>query len=58
MHMTDLVKDFMAPVSEMVVGDADITLKEANDVIWDNKLNTLPIIDKDGNLLYMVFRKD
>ena len=42
----------------MVVGDADITLKEANDVIWDNKLNTLPIIDKDGNLLYMVFRKD
>ncbi|UQT38557.1 IMP dehydrogenase [Acidaminococcus intestini] len=58
MHMTDLVKDFMTPVSEMVVGDADITLKEANDVIWDNKLNTLPIIDKDGNLLYMVFRKD
>ena len=56
--MTDLVKDFMTPVSEMVVGDADITLKEANDVIWDNKLNTLPIIDKDGNLLYMVFRKD
>lgn len=58
MHMTDLVKDFMTPVSEMVVGDADITLKEANDVIWDNKLNTLPIIDKDGNLLYMVFQKD
>ena len=37
---------------------ADTSLKEANDIIWDNKLNSLPIVDKDDNLLYMVFRKD
>ena len=34
------------------------TLKEANDIIWDHKLNSLPIVDKDSRLLYLVFRKD
>ncbi len=58
MQMSDLVKDFMTPVSDMVLGTSDITLKQANDIIWDHKLNTLPIIDKNGHLLYMVFRKD
>ncbi|WP_337476402.1 IMP dehydrogenase [Acidaminococcus timonensis] len=58
MNMEDQVKDFMTPVSEMVVGTSDITLKQANDIIWDHKLNTLPIVDKNGNLMYMVFRKD
>jgi len=58
MNMEDQVKNFMTPVSEMVVGTSDITLKQANDIIWDHKLNTLPIVDKEGNLMYMVFRKD
>ena len=58
MNMEDQVKGFMTPVSEMVVGTSDITLKQANDIIWDHKLNTLPIVDKNGNLMYMVFRKD
>jgi len=58
MNMEDQVKNFMTPVSDMVVGSSDITLKQANDIIWEHKLNTLPIIDKEGNLMYMVFRKD
>lgn len=58
MDMEDQVRNFMTPVSEMVVGSNDITLKQANDIIWEHKLNTLPIIDKEGNLMYMVFRKD
>ena len=58
MDMEDQVRNFMTPVSEMVVGSSDITLKPANDIIWEHKLNTLPIIDKEGNLMYMVFRKD
>ena len=58
MNMEDQVKNFMTPVADMVVGSSDITLKQANDIIWDHKLNTLPIVDKDGNLMYMVFRKD
>ena len=58
MNMEDQVKNFMTPVADMVVGSSDIPLKQANDIIWEHKLNTLPIIDKEGNLMYMVFRKD
>ena len=52
------VKDFMTPLSSLIVGKEDTTLKQANDIIWDNKLNSLPIVDKNGGLKYFVFRKD
>lgn len=52
------VKDFMTPFSKLITGKHGITLNEANDIIWDNKLNTLPIIDDDQKLRYFVFRKD
>ena len=56
---TDIkVKEFMTPLEKLIVADEDTTLKQANDIIWDNKLNSLPIVDKDGNLKYFVFRKD
>ncbi len=53
-----LVKDFMTPFSELIVGRLGISLKEANQIIWDNKLNSLPIIDDEQRLQYFVFRKD
>ena len=34
------------------------SLKTANDIIWDHKLNALPIISEDGHLVSFVFRKD
>ena len=52
------VSEFMTPLDNLIVGKASTTLSEANDIIWDNKLNTLPIVDDDGNLMYFVFRKD
>jgi len=52
------VSEFMTPVENLIVAPAETTLKEANDIIWDNKLNSLPIVDKKGNLMYFVFRKD
>lgn len=52
------VVDFMTPFDQIVYGKEGITLKEANDVIWDRKLNALPIIDDQQRLLYFVFRKD
>jgi IMP dehydrogenase len=56
---TDIkVKEFMTPREKLVVADENTTLKQANDIIWDNKLNSLPIVDKDDNLKYLVFRKD
>lgn len=52
------VREFMTPISQLVVGEAGISLTEANELIWDNKLNCLPIIDKNQHLQYLVFRKD
>ena len=48
----------MTPLSEMVTGQEGITLNKANDIIWDKKINQLPIVDKKGNLVSLVFRKD
>lgn len=52
------VSDFMTPRERLIVAPAETSLKEANDIIWDNKLNALPIVDKNDCLKYMVFRKD
>ncbi len=52
------VSEFMTPFKDLIVADDSTTLKMANDIIWDHKLNSLPIIDKDQNLKYFVFRKD
>ena len=52
------VKEFMTPFSSLIYGTEGISLSEANDMIWDHKLNCLPIIDKNQNLVYLVFRKD
>ena len=53
-----LVSEFMTPRAELIVGDKDITLKDANDLIWDKKLNALPVVDDNDHLVGIVFRKD
>jgi IMP dehydrogenase len=53
-----IIRDFMTPFSKLVTGKHGISLDEANDIIWDNKINTLPIIDENQCLKYFVFRKD
>ena len=52
------VKEFMTPRSKLITAPAATTLKEANDIIWDHKLNSLPIVDANDNLCYLVFRQD
>ena len=56
--LTAPVKNFMTPFEKLTVGKLGITLSEANQIIWEHKLNTLPIVDAKGNLQYFVFRKD
>ena len=58
MARTEKVADFMTPFEKLITAPETTTLKEANDIIWDHKLNSLPLIDKDGHLKYLVFRKD
>ena len=52
------VETFMTPFEKLVWASDKITLKEANNIIWDNKLNSLPLIDENQRLKYFVFRKD
>ena len=58
MALTEKVADFMTPLDKLVIAPDTTTLKEANDSIWDNTINSLPLVDKNGCLKYMVFRKD
>ncbi len=52
------VEEFMTPIENMIYAKEGTTLKEANDIIWDKKLNALPIIDDNQRLVAYVFRKD
>ena len=58
MEKTDKVADFMTPRAKLVTAPANTTLKEANNIIWEHKLNSLPIVDENDHLMYFVFRKD
>ena len=52
------VSEWMTPFSQLVVGQKGISIEEANDLIWEHKINCLPIVDDDRKLQYLVFRKD
>ena len=58
MSLDTKVSEFMTPFDKLVTAPADTTLKVANDIIWEHKLNSLPLIDENQHLVYMVFRKD
>ena len=58
MSLDTKVSEFMTPLEDIIFAPEGTSLKDANDIIWDNKLNSLPILDKDGKLVAFVFRKD
>lgn len=58
MSLDEKVETFMTPLEKLYTAPEGTSLKEANNIIWDHKLNSLPIVDKDGRLVSFVFRKD
>lgn len=56
--LDDPVSKYMTPLKDLIYGHVSLDLSECNDLIWEKKLNTLPIVDDEGSLIYMVFRKD
>ncbi|MBR3053554.1 MAG: IMP dehydrogenase [Firmicutes bacterium] len=58
MAMDTKISEFMTPFEKLVYAKEGVTLSEANDILWDYKLNALPIIDDNQRLAYFVFRKD
>ncbi len=58
MDVSEKVATFMTPREKLITAPANTTLKEANDIIWEHKLNSLPVVDENDHLMYFVFRKD
>ncbi|MBR2559193.1 MAG: IMP dehydrogenase [Firmicutes bacterium] len=58
MALDTKISEFMTPFEKLVYAKEGVTLSEANDILWDYKLNALPIIDDNQRLAYFVFRKD
>lgn len=58
MDMDTPVSAFMTPFEKLIYAEEGTSLKAANDIIWEHKLNALPIVAKDGRLVAFVFRKD
>ena len=54
----ELVEEYMTPFDKLVCANIKDDLSTCNDIIWENKLNSLPVIDDDQKLVYLVFRKD
>ena len=52
------IDNFMTSKEKAIWAKKGITLAEANDIIWENKISCLPILTEEGNLKYLVFRKD
>jgi len=48
----------MTPFDKLVVGKEGISLTDANRLLWKHKRNALPIVDSQGNLRSIVFRRD
>ncbi|MDR0424351.1 MAG: IMP dehydrogenase [Clostridiales Family XIII bacterium] len=58
MPLDTKASEFMTPFDELIFAEEGTTLSEANDMLWEHKLNALPIIDKNQRLTSFVFRKD
>ena len=52
------IDDYMTKKEDAIWAKKGISLSEANDIIWEKKINCLPILTEEGNLKYLVFRKD
>ncbi len=58
MDLSTPVSEIMTPFDSLVYAKEGISLHEANDLIWNHKLNSLPVVDTSDNLRYLVFRQD
>ena len=56
--LNDPIDKFMVPKEKLVFARKGVSLEEANDIIWENKVSCLPILDDNDNLEFLVFRKD
>lgn len=56
--LSNTVDQHMTPISEVIYGEEGLSLREANRLLHKHKKNCLPIVDGDGHLTSLVFKKD
>ena len=56
--LTDTVETRMRPAGTLVTASPSISLSEANALIWEHRLEVLPIVSADGRLESIVLRRD
>ena len=56
--LTSKVQGYMTPKEKVIHGKVGITLKEANHLLYKHKKEALPILEADGRLNSLVFKKD
>ncbi|HAK51449.1 MAG TPA: IMP dehydrogenase [Gammaproteobacteria bacterium] len=52
------VKQHMTPIDEVIYGNDGVSLRDANELLHKHKKDCLPILNKKGNLVALVFKKD
>jgi len=52
------VGDLMTPMKDMITAPAHVNLQEAEQILHENKLEKLPLVDKEGKLRGLITSKD
>ena len=52
------IDNYMTSKENVVWAKEGIDLSTANDIIWEKRIACLPILDEEGHLKYLVFRRD
>ena len=52
------ILEYCTKVSNLIMAEEGVSLQEATEKLWKNKKECLPIVDKQGNLRALVFRRD
>ncbi len=52
------IHEYMTPRERIVHGDSGISLEQANELLRKHKKECLPVIDREGRLERLVFKKD
>lgn len=57
-RLDDPVETRMRRADDLVTASPDISLSDANTLLWDHRLDLLPIVSADGHLQSIVLRRD
>jgi IMP dehydrogenase len=56
--LSQSVMNYCTKFENLIMAHDGISLQEATEKLWKNKKECLPVVDKDGNLKSLVFRRD